>query len=122
MRPNFFYHLHPPTIPAKQARWRYTLGAGGMAVFLVLILVITGALEMFFYIPTPAEAANSIQTLTYIIPFGGLLRNLHFWSAQLLVIISGVHLIRVVFTGSATRSRRFNYVLGLISFCAGLIN
>lgn len=116
MRPNFFYHLHPPTIPAKQARWRYTLGAGGMAVFLVLILVLTGALEMFFYIPTPAEAANSIQTLTYIIPFGGLLRNLHFWSAQFLVIISGVHLIRVVFTGSATHSRRFNYLLGLILF------
>ena len=26
-RPNFFAHLHPPAIPAAQARWRYTLGA-----------------------------------------------------------------------------------------------
>ena len=32
MRPNFFHHLHPPTIPAAQARWRHTLGAGGLAV------------------------------------------------------------------------------------------
>ena len=31
MRPNFFHHLHPPTIPAQQSRWRYTLGAGGTA-------------------------------------------------------------------------------------------
>ena len=36
MRPNFFHHLHPPSIPARQARLRYTLAAGGLAVFLVL--------------------------------------------------------------------------------------
>ena len=32
-RPSFFHHLHPPSIPLYQARWRYTLGAGGLAVF-----------------------------------------------------------------------------------------
>jgi len=47
MRPNFFYHLHPPSIPAAQSRWRYTLGAGGTAVFLMLVLGVTGILEMF---------------------------------------------------------------------------
>ena len=116
MRPNFFHHLHPPTIPAAQARWRYTLGAGGAAIFLVLVLVVTGAFEMFFYVPTPAEAAFSIQTLTYLVPFGGLLRNLHFWSAQLLLIISAIHLIRIVFTGAYAPPRRFNYLLGLALF------
>ena len=30
-RPNFVHHLHPPSIPALQARFRYTLGAGGLA-------------------------------------------------------------------------------------------
>ena len=116
MRPNFFHHLHPPTIPAAQARWRYTLGAGGTAIFLVLVLVITGALEMFYYIPTPAEAALSIQTITYLVPFGGLIRNIHFWSAQLLLIVSAVHLVRVVFTGAYIPPRRFNYLLGLALF------
>jgi len=52
-RPSFFHHLHPPSIPLPQARWRYTLGAGGLAVFLSLVLAATGILEMFFYIPTP---------------------------------------------------------------------
>jgi hypothetical protein len=47
MRPSFFHHLHPPTIPAAQARWRYTLGAGGIAIFLMLILGATGILELF---------------------------------------------------------------------------
>jgi len=113
MRPSFFHHLHPPTIPAKQARFRYTLAAGGMAVFLMLILLVTGILEMFYYIPTPAEAGTSIQTLTFLVPYGGLVRNLHFWSAQFLVIVSIVHLFRVILTGAYAPPRRFNYLLGM---------
>ena len=120
MRPNFFHHLHPPTIPASQARWRYTLGAGGIAIFLMVVLVITGALEMFYYIPTPAEAALSIQTISYLVPFGGLIRNLHFWSAQLLIVVSAVHLVRVVFTGAYIPPRRFNYLLGLALFVSSI--
>jgi quinol-cytochrome oxidoreductase complex cytochrome b subunit len=113
MRPSFFHHLHPPSIPARQARFRYTLAAGGLAVFLVLILVVTGILEVFYYIPTPGEAALSIQTITFLVPFGGLVRNLHFWAAQFLVIVSIVHLLRVIFTGAYIPPRRFNYLLGM---------
>jgi quinol-cytochrome oxidoreductase complex cytochrome b subunit len=113
MRPSFFHHLHPPSVPARQARWRYTLGAGGTAVFLVLILAVTGILELFYYVPTPDQAALSVQTIAYLVPFGALIRNLHFWAAQLLVVVSGVHLARVILTGSYGPPRRFNYLLGL---------
>jgi quinol-cytochrome oxidoreductase complex cytochrome b subunit len=113
MRPSFFHHLHPPTIPDRQARFRYTLAAGGLAVFLMLILLITGILEMFYYLPTPAEAGTSIQTLAFLIPYGGLVRNLHYWSAQFLVIVSVVHLLRVILTGSYAPPRRLNYLLGM---------
>jgi quinol-cytochrome oxidoreductase complex cytochrome b subunit len=113
-RPGFFHHLHPPTILAAQARWRYTLGAGGLAVFLVLVLVITGALEMFFYIPTPEQAAPSVQAITYLVPYGQLVRYLHYWAAQALVLVAGLHLLRVIFTGAY--ARRFNYLLGMALF------
>ena len=113
MRPSFFHHLHPPSIPALQARFRYTLAAGGLAVFLMLVLFVTGILEVFYYIPTPDEAALSIQTLAFLVPFGGLVRNLHYWAAQFLVIFSGVHLLRVIFTGAYLPPRRFNYLLGM---------
>jgi quinol-cytochrome oxidoreductase complex cytochrome b subunit len=113
MPPNFFHHLHPPTIPMEQSRWRYTLGAGGTAVFLLLLITITGILELFYYIPTPEGAAISIQILTYHVPLGNLVRNLHYWSSQFLLVISTVHLIRIIFTGAYTPPRRFNYLLGL---------
>ena len=112
-RPNFFHHLHPPSIPALQARFRYTLGAGGLAVLLCLILLVTGILEMFYYIPVPEKAAISVETITALIPFGELTRNLHFWSAQALIIVMSVHLLRVVLTGAYARHRRLNYLIGL---------
>lgn len=121
MRPSFFHHLHPPTIPTEQARWRHTLGAGGIAVFLILILGITGILEMFHYVPNPTEAALSVQTLTYHVPFGGFIRNLHYWSAQLLLIVSAIHLLRVVFTAAYSHPRRFNYLLGLGLFVISIL-
>ena len=116
MRPNFFYHIHPPTVPARQARWSYTLGAGGIAVFLVLVLIATGLLEMFYYTPSPSDAALSIQTISYAVPFGGLIRNLHYWAAQFLVLTAFVHLFRVVLTGAYAPPRRFNYLLGMALF------
>lgn len=69
---------------------------------------------MFYYIPTPEEAALSIQRITYLVPFGGFVRNLHYWSAQLLMVTSAVHLLRVVFTAAYRSPRRFNYLLGMV--------
>lgn len=112
-RPNFFHHLHPPTIPAGQSRFRYTLVAGGLAVFLSFILLVTGLLEMYYYVPTPGQAAISVETITTLVPFGNLVRNLHFWSAQFLVIVATFHLLRVTLTGAYAPPRRFNHLLGL---------
>ena len=112
-RPNFLHHLHPPTIPAAQARWRYTLGTGGLAIFLFLVLLVTGILEMFYYIPLTDQATISIQTIAHFVPYGGLIRNLHYWGAQALVIVLFIHLLRIAFTGAYKQPRSFNYLLGL---------
>jgi quinol-cytochrome oxidoreductase complex cytochrome b subunit len=116
MRPSFFHHLHPPTIPTAQSRFRYTLGAGGLSIYLFVILLITGALEMFYYIPTTDGAPASIQTITYLVPFGAIVRNMHYLAGQLLVVVSAIHLLRVIFTGAYAQPRRFNYLVGLCLF------
>jgi quinol-cytochrome oxidoreductase complex cytochrome b subunit len=121
MRPSFFHHLHPPTIPAPQARWRYTLGAGGMAVLLTVVVGLTGLLETFYYSPTPETAAQSVQIITYLVPFGGLIRNIHYWSAQFLVGVLVIHTARVVLTSAYSTPRRFNYWLGLASLVIVLL-
>jgi quinol-cytochrome oxidoreductase complex cytochrome b subunit len=86
---------------------------GGISVFLCVVLLITGALELFYYIPTSAGANASLQTITLLVPYGRLVRSLHFWSAQILVVTSLLHMTRVVFTGAYKRPRRFNWLLGM---------
>jgi quinol-cytochrome oxidoreductase complex cytochrome b subunit len=112
-RPSFFQHLHPPTIPAREARFRHTFGLGGLSFGLFLVLGFTGALEMFYYVPSPEAANASLKTIAYIAPFGWLIRNLHYWAAQALIVTLILHLLRVVLTGAYKPPRRFNYLLGL---------
>jgi quinol-cytochrome oxidoreductase complex cytochrome b subunit len=112
-RSTFFHHLHPPTIPRREARFRYTFGLGGVAVFLFAVLVATGLLEMFYYVPSLERANASVQMLTFLVPYGWLVRGVHYWAAQGLVVIAVLHLLRVVLTGAYKSPRRFNWLLGV---------
>ncbi len=111
-RPNFFYHLHPPTLPAREVRPIYTFGLGGISLLLFLVLGITGVVEMFLYVPTPEGAHESIRQITYLAPYGWLLRNMHFWAGQLMVGAVILHMARVVLSGGY-KSRRLNWVIGV---------
>jgi quinol-cytochrome oxidoreductase complex cytochrome b subunit len=92
-----------------------------LAAFLCLVLLITGLLETFYYHPDPGSAAESIQILSTLVPYGDLVRNIHFWSAQLLVLVLMVHLVRIILTGAYAPPRRFNYLLGLILLVVALL-
>lgn len=111
-RPSFYEHLHPPTVPDRESRLSYTFGLGGITALSFVVLVVTGMLEMFLYIPTPDLAYDSLQQLIYQAPFGWLVRNMHFWAAQGMVISATLHMARVVFSGGYKR-RRFNWLIGL---------
>ncbi|NDJ84505.1 MAG: cytochrome bc complex cytochrome b subunit [Chloroflexi bacterium] len=106
-------HLHPPRVPAKATRFTYTFGLGGMAALLLMILVSTGLLLMFAYTPSPDEAYGSIVDLETEIYFGQLIRNLHHWSGNLLLIVAFLHMLRVFYTAAFVPPREFNWQLGL---------
>ena len=112
-RSTFFHHLHPPTLPRREARFRYTFGLGGAAVFLFAVLVVTGLLEMFYYVPSVERANPSVQLITFLVPYGWLVRGVHYWAAQGLIVVAVLHLLRVVLTGGYKAPRRFNWLLGV---------
>ncbi len=111
-RPSFFSHLHPPHLPQRESGIGYTWGMGGISVALFLILLVTGLLEMFLYSPSLAGAYQSVKLIAYVAPYGWLLRNLHFWAGQGMVVSVSLHAARVVFSGGY-KKRRFNYLLGM---------
>jgi quinol-cytochrome oxidoreductase complex cytochrome b subunit len=114
-------HLHPSRVPAAALRFTYTWGLGGISALLACTLAATGVLLMFRYEPTVEHAYLSIRTLESQVPFGALFRALHHWSANLLVITTFLHLLRVFFTGSFKAGRAVNWMVGVALLILALV-
>ncbi len=110
---NVILHLHPTTVPVKALRFTYTWGLGGLSALLALVLGATGLLLMFRYDARVDYAYISIQQLETQVMFGSLVRSLHHWSANLLVITSFLHLLRVFLSGGFKAGRAMNWYIGV---------
>jgi quinol-cytochrome oxidoreductase complex cytochrome b subunit len=110
---NFFLHVYPVKVPARVLRFRYSWRLGYILTVLFAILNLTGMYLMFFYTPSIAAAYGDMQQLRTGVGFGQLVRNVHRWSAHLMVIVLVFHLARVFFAGAYKRPRQFNWVLGV---------
>jgi len=110
---SFFYNLHPSQIPGSSARLTYTFGLGGIAVLATFLTIVTGLLLMFYYVPAVPEAYRSLVLIDSVVTWGRFARALHYWSAQLLVIATILHIARIVFTGGYRPPRDFNWLIGV---------
>ncbi len=113
---NFFLHIHPVKVHKNSLRPTYTFGLGLVSFFLFVILIVTGILLMFYYVPSTTQAYDRMLDLRGSVAFGTLLRNMHRWGAHGMVAVVFMHLCRVFFTGSYKKPREFNWVVGVILF------
>ena len=109
-------HFRPRTVPERTLKLSLTWGMGGMAVVLVAVLFATGLMMKLVYQPVPDRAYVSVLYLQETILFGQLIRNLHHWSGNALLLIAFLHMLRVYFTGAFHPPRQFNWVIGLLMF------
>ncbi|MEZ4667421.1 MAG: cytochrome b N-terminal domain-containing protein [Anaerolineae bacterium] len=110
---NLVLHLHPSKVAKPTLKFTYTWGLGGLGLLLVTLLVVTGVMLMFVYTPSPDTAYQNMLSLQTEIWFGQLIRNLHHWSGNLLVVVAFLHMLRVFFTGGFRTPREFNWILGI---------
>jgi quinol-cytochrome oxidoreductase complex cytochrome b subunit len=106
-------HIHPSKVSRPALKFTYTFGLGGLLLLLGSILAVTGVLLLFVYTPSPDEAYNSMIALQTEIYFGNLIRNLHHWSGNLMIVVGVLHLLRVFYTAGFTHPREFNWVMGI---------
>ncbi|NIR43348.1 MAG: DUF4405 domain-containing protein [Gemmatimonadetes bacterium] len=92
--------------------WRHALG--GITYLLFIVLIVTGVLLSFYYRPSVQEAYPSIQYIVTDVPMGWLVRDLHVWSANLIVVALLAHMARVFFTGTYKPPRETNWLVGLL--------
>ncbi len=87
---------------------------GGIIIFLFGIQVITGVLLALYYSPTPNAAYLSVQFINNQIPLGWLMREIHAWSANLIIIMIALHLMRVYLYGAYKKPREISWVIGAL--------
>src|SRR5512132_3854991 len=110
---SFLLHLHPAKVHRHSLQFSYTLGLGLISLYLFLILCITGVALMFFYVPSPERAYDNMKDLEFVVSAGMIARNMHRWSAHLMVLSVFLHMCRVFYTGAYKPPREFNWVLGV---------
>jgi len=86
---------------------------GGITLIGFIILAITGIYLAQFYQPHPNEAHRSIVYIITGAPLGDIVRSIHYWTVQIVMVTVILHMIRVVFSGAYKRPRELNWYVGL---------
>ena len=71
-----------------------------MVLFLIGVQFVTGVVLTMYYVPAPDHAYDSVRFIMDQLPFGSVLRGLHFFGASFIVVAALVHMLRVVALGS----------------------
>ena len=95
-----------------KVNWLYTLGSA--TLFVAVNQVVTGILLTVYYVPTPDHAYDSVQFITNEVTAGWLIRGLHHWGASAMVVLTVLHLLRVVFTGGYKFPREVTWITGVV--------
>ena len=111
---NFFLHIHANRVHVHSMKPTYTFGLGIMLGFLFLIMLFTGVVLMIYYTPSVETAYQSVKDIVNVVPGGRIIRNMHRWASQGMVIVVFLHLLRVFYTGSYLGNRSLNWVIGVV--------
>src|SRR5579859_784833 len=107
--------------------WSFLIGE--VALFCLVVLVLTGVFLTLFYVPDATEvtyagpwqplqgqqvsaAFNSALRLSFEVRAGLVMRQIHHWAALVFVAAIVAHALRVFFTGAFRRPREINWLIG----------
>jgi cytochrome b6 len=96
-------------LPHHPSLWYYL---GGVTLFLFSLQVTTGFLLLLYYRPTPEGAYESVQFIMTQVRFGWLIRSIHAWSANLLILSAFAHMFVTYFRRSYRKPRETAWLTG----------
>src|SRR5882762_378720 len=101
---------HP--VPRRTASWAYVFGSAAMTAF--GLQLVTGILLAIVYVPSAAEAWNSLQALNQQIAFGWFIRALHGWGSNFMIAIVLIHMVQVFLFGAYKFPRELTWIVGIL--------
>jgi ubiquinol-cytochrome c reductase cytochrome b subunit len=100
------------------AKFAYALGSATLLTFLTL--AVTGIWELFYYVPSVSQAYDSVNFIRFQVPFGWLVHGIHFWAANVMVVLVLLHLAQAFIWGAFKKPRELTWVLGACLLLATL--
>ena len=104
--------LRKKTVPVHRYSHWYFLG--GITLFLFLIQVGTGILLLLYYRPSANEAFESVQYIMTRVEFGWLVRSIHSWAGNLMILTAFAHMFSVLFLRAYRKPRELTWVSGML--------
>jgi len=104
-------HKVPASLGGR-AGWMYVFGMCLVAAFAVQL--VSGVALTTVYVPSATLAHDSIRYITEDMPFGAILRGLHFYGASAMVLLVLVHMLQVYLAGAYKYPREMNWISGVV--------
>lgn len=97
----------------RHSLWYYL---GGMTLFLFGVQAVTGILLTLYYRANPEQAHESVRFIMSEVEFGWLIRAIHGWTANLIVLVAGIHMVSAFFLRAYRRPREATWITGALMF------
>ena len=98
-------------VPEHANKLAYSLG--GLTLMTFLIMVASGVFLTQYYDPDPTRAHASVVHIMTGVTLGRFVRGIHYWGAMAMIVLVGLHLLRVFVSGSFKRPREGNWTIGV---------
>lgn len=92
--------------------WHRCMGAA--LVVLVVLLFLSGAFLALNYSPVPGAAYDSVDFTLYSTPFGSIIKGVHHYAWNALLIVAILHLGQTLIAGAYRKPRQLTWISGVI--------
>ena len=117
----FWLHIRPSFYHTEVTHIYPTFRLGWLSTFMFVWETITGILLMIFYTPEPDTAYSDMWNIMSNVPLGQLMRNMHRFGAEVMVLVVALHMLRTFITGSYKKPRQFTWLTGMLLLCLTLV-
>jgi ubiquinol-cytochrome c reductase cytochrome b subunit len=100
--------------PADTICWHRFLGA--LLLVLICLLFLSGTLMALAYSPVPGTAYDSVDYFQFTLPLGNVVRGIHHYAWNLLLVVMGLHLLRALILGAYKAPRQIVWISGVAFF------